>query len=137
MIGVAGSFGDEFLLGGCALASGVESVTKEETPLTFFTLLACYSTAAPNSRMRAALCGDVRSERNQLWPGSGSQYILHLLGLNALAWFLAGENGAESQAVAIQLQTVFSIVMFLTFVLVNPVVSLAGQLQCHLALAPS
>jgi hypothetical protein len=50
-----------------------------------------------------------------------SQYILHLLGLNALAWFLAGKMGLNREPSRFSYRRFF-LVMFLTFILVNPVV---------------
>jgi hypothetical protein len=50
-----------------------------------------------------------------------SQYILHLLGLNALAWFLAGKMGLNREPSRFSYKRFF-LVIFLTFILVNPVV---------------
>ncbi|MGA8684551.1 MAG: hypothetical protein WB623_09100, partial [Candidatus Sulfotelmatobacter sp.] len=50
-----------------------------------------------------------------------SQYILHLLGLNALAWFLAGRMGLNRKPSQFSYRRFF-LVMFLTFVVVNPVI---------------
>jgi hypothetical protein len=50
-----------------------------------------------------------------------SQYIPHLLGLNALAWFLAGRMGLTRQPSRFSYKRFF-FVIFLTFILVNPVV---------------
>ncbi len=97
-------------------------LTKEETPLTFFTLLACYFYC------RAQQADADKSARR--WydlsaVGFGlalaSQYILHLLGLNALAWFLAGRIGLSRKPSQFSYRRFF-LVMFLAFVVVNPVI---------------
>ena len=51
----------------------------------------------------------------------GSQYILHLLGLNALTWRLAGKNGLTVEPSRFSYKRFF-LVLFITLILVNPVV---------------
>ena len=122
MIGVAGSFATSFFWAVAPLPVALNRLTKEETPLTFFTLLACYFYC------RAQQSDAGRTVRRwydlsaiSFGLGLASQYILHLLGLNALAWFLAGKMGLNRKLSQFSYKRFF-FVMFLTFVLVNPVV---------------
>jgi len=122
MIGVAGSFATSFFWAVAPLPVALNRLTKEETPLTFFTLLACYFYC------RAQQSDAGRTVRRwydlsaiSFGLGLASQYILHLLGLNALAWFLAGKMGLNRKPSQFSYKRFF-FVMFLTFVLVNPVV---------------
>jgi dolichyl-phosphate-mannose--protein O-mannosyl transferase len=86
MMGVVGSFVAGFFWAVSPLAVALNRLTKEETPLTFFTLLACYFYC------RAQQADSDDSARRWYDLGAigfglafASQYILHLLGLNALA----------------------------------------------------
>jgi Dolichyl-phosphate-mannose-protein mannosyltransferase len=122
MMGVVGSFAAGFFWAVSPLAVALSRLAKEETPLTFFTLLACYFYC------RAQQADSDESARR--WydlsaVGFGlafaSQYILHLLGLNALAWLLAGRMGLTRNPSRFSYRRFF-LVIFLTFILVNPVV---------------
>jgi hypothetical protein len=122
MMGVVGSFAAGFFWAVSPLAVALNRLAKEETPLTFFTLLACYFYC------RAQQADSDQSSRR--WYdlsaiGFGlsfaSQYILHLLGLNALAWLFAGRMGLTREPSRFSYSRFF-LVLFLTFVLVNPVV---------------
>src|SRR5580692_1701884 len=122
LIGFVGSFAASFFWAVSPLAVALNRLAKEETPLTFFTLLACYLYC------RAEQADSDESARR--WYdlsaiGFGlafaSQYILHLLGLNALAWFLAGKMGLNREPSRFSYRRFF-LVMLLTFVVVNPVI---------------
>ena len=122
LIGFVGSFAASFFWAVSPLAVALNRLAKEETLLTFFTLLACYFYC------RAQQADSDFSERR--WYdlsavgfglGLASQYILHLLGLNALAWFLAGRMGLNRKPSHFSYRRFF-LVMFLTFVVVNPVI---------------
>jgi hypothetical protein len=122
MMGVLGSFAAGFFWAVSPLAVALNRLAKEETPLTFFTLLACYFYC------RAQQADSDESARR--WYdlsaiGFGlafaSQYILHLLGLNALAWLIAGRMGLIRNPPRFSYRRFF-LVIFLTFILVNPVV---------------
>jgi hypothetical protein len=122
MMGVVGSFAAGFFWAVSPLAVALNRLAKEETPLTFFTLLACYLYC------RAQQADSDESARR--WYdlsaiGFGlafaSQYILHFLGLNALAWLLAGRMGLTRNPSRFSYRRFF-LVIFLTFILVNPVV---------------
>ena len=123
MIGVAGSFVASLFWAIAPLPVALNRLTKEETPLTFFTLLACYFYC------RAAQPADQDNSARRWYDLSAigfglalaSQYILHLLGLNAMAWFLAGRNGLSRKPSQFSYKRFF-LVMFLTFVVVNPVI---------------
>ena len=122
LIGFAGSSAASFFWAVSPLAVALNRLAKEETPLTFFTLLACYFYC------RAQQADSDFSERR--WYdlsavgfglGLASQYILHLLGLNALAWFLAGRMGLNRKPSQFSYKR-FLLVMCLTFVVMNPVI---------------
>jgi len=123
MMGVAGSFAASLFWAIAPLPVALNRLTKEETPLTFFTLLACYFYC------RAAQQADADQSARRWYDLSAigfglalaSQYILHLLGLNALAWFLAGRMGLSRKPSQFSYKRFF-LVMFITFVVVNPVV---------------
>ena len=123
MMGLTGSFAASLFWAIAPLPVALNRLTKEETSLTFFTLLACYfycraaqQAGADNSARRwydlSAVCFGL---------ALASQYILHLLGLNALAWFLAGRIGLSRKPSQFSYGRFF-LVMFLTFVVVNPVI---------------
>jgi hypothetical protein len=122
MMGVAGSSAASFFWAVSPLSVALNRLTKEETPLTFFTLLACYF-----------YC---RAQQADEDPGArrwydlsaisfgfalASQYILHLLGLNALSWLLAGRAGLTRTPSRFSYKRFF-LVLGLAFVLVNPVI---------------
>src|SRR5215468_6868706 len=122
LMGFVGSFAASFFWAVSPLAVALNRIAKEETPLTFFTLLACYFYC------RAQQADSDESARR--WYdlsaiGFGlafaSQYILHLLGLNALAWLVAGRMGLTRKPSRFSYSRFF-LVIFLTFILVNPVV---------------
>jgi hypothetical protein len=122
VMGVVGSSAAGFFWAVSPLAIALNRLGKEETPLTFFTLLACYFYC------RAQQADSDESSRR--WYdlsaiGFGlsfaSQYILHLLGLNALAWLLAGKMGLTREPSRFSYGRFF-LAIFITFILVNPVV---------------
>jgi hypothetical protein len=122
LVGFVGSFAASFFWAVSPLAIALNRLAKEETPLTFFTLLACYLYC----RAQQADSGESARQWYDLSAiGFGlafaSQYILHLLGLNALAWFLAGRMGLTREPSRFSYRRFF-LVIFLTFILVNPVV---------------
>src|SRR5215472_12593061 len=122
MMGVVGSFAAGFFWAVSPLAVALNRLAKEETPLTFFTLLACYFYCRAQ---QAASDESARRWYDLSAIGFGlafaSQYILHLLGLNALAWLLAGKMGLTRKASRFSYRRFF-LVILLTFILVNPVV---------------
>jgi Dolichyl-phosphate-mannose-protein mannosyltransferase len=122
MMGVAGSFAASFFWAVAPLPIALNRLTKEETPLTFFTLLACYFYC------RAQHAEQDESARR--WYdlsaigfalGLASQYIIHLFGLNALTWLFAGRMGLTRTSSRFSYKRFF-LVLFVTFILVNPVV---------------
>src|SRR5215470_1514470 len=121
MMGVAGSFAAGFFWAVSPLAVALNRLAKEETPLTFFTLLACYFYCRAQ---QADADESARRWYDLSAIGFGlafaSQYILHLLGLNALAWLFAGRMGLTRNPSRFSYRRFF-LVIFLTFILVNPV----------------
>ena len=122
MMGCLGSFAAALFWALSPLAIALNRLTKEETPLTFFTLLACYLYC------RAELADGDRSARR--WfdlsaAGFGlalaSQYIIHLLGLNGLAWVIARKRGLELSPTRFSFVR-FYLVLFATFIVANPVI---------------
>jgi hypothetical protein len=122
MMGLVGSFAASFFWAVAPLPVALNRLTKEETPLTFFTLLACYLYCRAQ---QADVDKSARRWYDLSAIGFGlalaSQYILHLLGLNALAWFLAGRMGLSRKPSQFSYRRFF-FVMFLIFVVVNPVI---------------
>ena len=132
MIGVVGSFAASFFWAVSPLAVALNRLAKEETPLTFFTLLAClfYCRAQQADSDESA-----RQWYDLSAIGFGlafaSQYILHLLGLNALVWLLAGRMGLTRKPSRFSYSRFF-LVVFLAFIVVNPVVLFPGNFSAIL-----
>jgi Dolichyl-phosphate-mannose-protein mannosyltransferase len=132
MMGIAGSFAASFFWAVAPLPIALNRLMKEETPLTFFTLLACYLYC------RAQQAQEEQSARRwydlsavSFGLALASQYILHLLGLNALVWLIAGKMGLNLKPSQFSYRRFF-FVLFLAFVLVNPVVLSPGNLHAIL-----
>ena len=122
LIGFVGSFAASFFWAVSPLAVALNRLAKEETLLTFFTLLACYLYCRAE---QSDLDESARRWYDLSAIGFGlafaSQYLPHLLGLNALAWFLAGRMGLSRKLSRFSYRRFF-LVIFLTFILLNPVV---------------
>jgi Dolichyl-phosphate-mannose-protein mannosyltransferase len=122
LIGVVGSLAASFFWAVSPLAVALNRLAKEETPLTFFTLLACYLYCRAQ---QADSDESVRRWYDLSAIGFGlafaSQYILHFLGLNALAWLFAGKMRLTDKPSRFSYRR-FYLVIFLTFIVVNPVV---------------
>ena len=96
MMGLAGSFAAAFFWAVSPLAVAINRLDKEETPVTFFTLLACYFYCRAKQATTARSTGrwyDLSGVTFGL--AIASQYLFHLFGLNALAWHLAGRRGLD------------------------------------------
>ena len=122
MMGGLGSSAASFFWAVAPLPVTLNRLTKEETPLTFFTLLACYlycRAQQAHADQSARRWYDLSAISFGL--ALASQYILHLLGLNALAWLIAGKRGLTQQPSRFNYKRFF-LVMFISFVLVNPVI---------------
>ena len=132
MMGFVGSFAAGFFWAVAPLAVALNRLAKEETLLTFFTLLACYFYCRAQQ-------ADAESSTRRWYDLSAiafglsfaSQYIAHLLGLNALAWFFAGRMGLNRRPSRFSYKRFF-FVIFLTFILVNPVVLSPGNFSAIL-----
>lgn len=127
MMGLAGSLAAGFFWAFSPLAVCLNRLLKEETTLTFFTLLACYF------YLRAKQA-DTES-KTQRWfdlsaVGFGlamaSQYLLQFLGLNALAWHIAGRRGLDRKSFTGRYARFF-LVAFLTLVSADPVIVLPAN----------
>ncbi len=120
MMGMAGSFAAAFFWAVAPLAVSINRLAKEETPLTFFTLLACYFYC----RAKQADTLSTRRWYDLSAIGFGfafaSQYIFHLFGMNQLVWHLAGRAGLDRKPMGWGYKRFF-VLIFLTFLLVNPV----------------
>jgi 4-amino-4-deoxy-L-arabinose transferase-like glycosyltransferase len=132
MMGVAGSFAASFFWAVAPLPVALNRLTKEETPLTFFTLLACYFYC----RAQQADAGPIARRWYDLSAisfglGLASQYILHLIGLNGLAWLFAGRMGLNRKPSQFRYGRFF-VLMTLAFVVVNPVILSPGNLNAIL-----
>jgi len=122
MMGIAGSFAASFFWAVSPLPIALNRLAKEETPLTFFTLLACYFYCRAQQ-------ADVDVNARRWYDLSAisfglsfaSQYIVHLLGLNALAWLIAGKMGITREPSRFSYKRFF-LILFISLILVNPVV---------------
>jgi hypothetical protein len=122
MMGPIGSLAVSVFWAISPLPIALNRLAKEETPLTFFTLVACYFYC----RAQQAV-GEDDAKRWYDLSGIGfglalaSQYILHLLGLNFLAWFIARKFGLTQNQSRFSYRR-FYLAMFITFIVVNPVI---------------
>ena len=122
MMGIAGSFAASFFWAVAPLPVALNRLTKEETPLTFFTLLACYFYCRAQ---QADADWSARRWYDLSAIGFGlsfaSQYIIHLFGLNALAWLIAGKMGVNRKPSRFSYKR-FYLVLAVAFIAVNPVI---------------
>jgi hypothetical protein len=129
LMGVPGAFAAAFFWAVSPLPIALNRLMKEETPLTFFTMLACcfYCYAQQASEYRTARRWyDLSAIAFGL--SLASQYILHLFGLNALVWFIAARKGLTPEPSRFRFGR-FYLLMFITFVLVNPVILSPGNVH--------
>ena len=132
LMGVPGAFAAAFFWAVAPLPISLNRLMKEETPLTFFTMLACcfYCYAQQASENNTARRWyDLSAIAFGL--SLASQYILHLLGLNALVWFIASRKGLTGEPTRFRFGR-FYLFMFMTFVIVNPVILSPGNLHAIL-----
>jgi hypothetical protein len=128
MLRTAGALAACFFWAVAPIPVAINRLAKEETLLMFFTLLACYF----HFRAKQAQT-DTATRRSSYLSAIGfglsfaSQYVVHLFGLNALAWYLAGKAGLDRKPIV---STRFFLVIALTFVLVNPVILSPSNLSC-------
>lgn len=132
LMGLVGSVAASFFWAVAPLAVALNRLTKEETPLTFFTLLACYFYCkAKQSELGGAPRRWYDLSAIAFGFALASQYILHLLGLNALAWWFAGKNGLTPQQSRWQCKRFFGI-LFISFLIANPVILSPANLHAIL-----
>lgn len=121
-MGRIGSLTAGFFWAVALLPVALNRLVKEETPVTFFTLLAIlffwYSKNA-QSEQRARRWLDLSSWSFGL--SLASQYLIHLFGLNALAWYIAGRRGIDRKAAESHLGRE-TFMILLAFLLANPAV---------------
>ena len=122
MMGIPGSFAASFFWAFAPLPIALNRLTKEETALTFFTLLGCYFYCRAQ-QVNADVSGRRWYDLSAIGFGLAfaSQYIIHLFGMNALAWLFAGRAGLNYKPLRFRYKRFF-LVLFLTFILVNPVI---------------
>ena len=121
-MGITGSFAAGFFWAMSPLTVALNRLVKEETPLTFFILLACYLL------WRAKTADDNKSTRRWLdysacafGLATASQYIIHLFGLSVLGWYVAGRRGLDNKPFWRLYPRMF-LIMGLVFVAANPVI---------------
>ena len=116
IVGGLGAFFWAFL----PIPIALNRVAKEDTPLTFFTVLAVYSYAhakhAPAARARRWT--DATGVAFGL--ALASKYIFHIFGLNALVWHVAGHQGIDRQPLGKYFWRMTAI-MVAVFIVLNPV----------------
>ena len=129
MMNIAGSVAAGFFWAIAPLPVALNRLTKEETPLTFFTVLACYLYCRAQQALEAS------SARRwfdfsaiAFGFGFASQYIIHLLGLNALAWLIAGKSGLTQNPSRFRYGRFF-LMIAIAFIAVNPVALFPNNLH--------
>jgi hypothetical protein len=132
MMGIPGSLAAGFFWAVSPLPIALNRLMKEETPLAFFTLLACYfycraqqAKVAPSARRWFDLSAIT------FGLGLACQYIVHLLGLNALAWLFAGKLGLTHNPSRFSYKRFF-LVLLVTFILANPVILFPSNMHAIL-----
>jgi Dolichyl-phosphate-mannose-protein mannosyltransferase len=122
MMGVPGSFAAAFFWAFSPLPIALNRLLKEETALTFFTLLACFAYwRAKRAETEPRTRGWLDLSAIGFGLAFASQYVPYLFGLNMLAWHEAGRIGLDRKPFW-RRKTRFLLLMFLAFVLANPVV---------------
>ena len=123
LMGLAGSFAASFFWAFAPLPIALNRLVKEETALTFFTLLGCYfylRAKQANTENRTRRWYDLSAIGFGM--SFSSQYILHLFGMNQLAWHLAGQAGLDRKPLASGTYKRFFVLVVITLALVNPVI---------------
>lgn len=129
LLGSVGSLSAAFFWAFMPLPIALNRLLKEETPLVFFSLLACYF------YLRAKKSQGETQTRKWLDCSAiafgfsfASKYALQLFGLNALTWYIAGRTGQDSNPFGRRLLRFF-VVLGLTFLFINPVILAPGDLH--------
>ena len=132
LMGIPGAFAAAFFWAVGPLPIALNRLMKEETPLTFFTMLACcfycYAHQATKDKTSRRWF-DLSAIAFGL--SLASQYVLHLFGLNALVWFMAARQGLTREPSRFRFGR-FYLLMILAFVLVNPVIVSPGNVHAIL-----
>jgi hypothetical protein len=120
LMGTTGSFSAGFFWAVSPLVVALNRITKEETAFTCFTLLACYFYCkAKKEASENRSCRWVDLSAMAFGLATASQYMIHLFGLNHLAWYVAGRRGLDHRAMR-SLHLRMFLVMGLVFLLANP-----------------
>lgn len=129
LLGSVGALSAAFFWAFMPLPIALNRLLKEETPLVFFSLLACYF------YLRAKRSQEGTQTRRWLDCSAiafglsfASKYALQLFGLNALTWYIAGRTGQDSNPFGRRLLRFFLVLGF-TFVLINPVILAPANLH--------
>jgi hypothetical protein len=122
MMGTAASFAAGFFWAISPVTVALNRLAKEESAFTFFTLLACYfyfqgKKATSEKKTR----GWVDLSAVAFGLATASQYMIHLFGLNHLAWHVAGHRGLDHKRLGSLHLRIF-LVMGLIFLMVNPLI---------------
>ena len=120
IMGIAGSFAASFFWAVSPLPVAINRLSKEETPLTFFTLLACYFYCRAKQADRTSTMRWYDLSAMAFGLSFASQYMAQLFGMHQLAWYLAGRNGVDHKPLGSGYKRFF-LLIFITFLLVNPV----------------
>ncbi len=114
------------------LPIALNRLLKEETPLVFFSLLACYFYLRAKKASQEIHTGrwlDLSAIAFGL--SFASKYAPQLFGLNALGWHLAGRAGVDSKPFGPRTPRFF-VLLALTFVLINPVIVVPANVHSML-----
>lgn len=120
LMGTAGSFAAGFFWAVSPLTIAVNRLAKEETAFTFFSLLACYfycHVKGATSEKETRRWADLSAMAFGL--ATASQYMIHLFGLNHLAWHIAGRRGLDQKSMG-TLHLRMLLVTCIAFLAVNP-----------------
>jgi hypothetical protein len=120
LMGLFGSFTAGYFFAISPMPVAFNRITKEETAVTFFTLLACYFyllAKRASSERRKTIWVDLSAF--SFGFAMASQYLLHLFGLNALAWLIAAHRGVDRRTRRVNTMRLM-VVFVLAFLLANP-----------------
>jgi hypothetical protein len=123
MIGGVGAGAAAFFWAFTPMPIALNRILKEDTLLTFFTLLGCYlfwrGKKTPD---------DAMAKRLFIWSGicfglsMASKYVIHYTGLTVVVWHAAGQAGLDSRPFYKLFAGRFWLAMGLAFVLANPII---------------
>jgi hypothetical protein len=122
MIGTAGAFAAGFFWAVSPLTVALNRLAKEETPFTFFTVLACYLYCrAKKATSDKKTCRFADLSAVAFGLAVASQYMPHLFGLNQLAWHFAGRRGLDKKPIGSLLFRIL-VLIAVAFFVANPMI---------------